>query len=104
MELREVSKHSQWRLTVPCVSDGLEVVVRGRDISAWFFGLSEEAHNAIVRGKMKSVVGAALTASRDGRFNLDFLLVGIGLLVVIYVQPNAMKNLSMKSLRASASW
>ena len=34
---------------------------------------------------MEGVVGAALTASRDGRLDFDFLLVGIGLLVVVYI-------------------
>ena len=34
---------------------------------------------------MKGIVGAALAAADDGRLDLDFLLVGIGLLVVVHV-------------------
>jgi hypothetical protein len=85
MELLEVGEHSQWRLGVPAVADGLEVVVGGCDVTVRFLRFDKEADVAVVRGEVEGVVGAALTASRDGRLHFNFLLVGIGLLVVVHV-------------------
>ena len=58
-----------------------------------FLGFNKETHVAVVRGQMEGVVCAALAASRYGRLNLNFLLIGIGLLVVVHVPTQRYEEL-----------
>ena len=85
MELLKVRERCQRRLGVPAIADGLEVVIGGCEVAVRFLGFNKEANVVVVRGEVEGVIGAALTTSRDGRLHFNFLLIGIGLLVVVYI-------------------
>jgi hypothetical protein len=83
VQLLEVSEHCQRRFAVPSVTNGLKVIVCCCDVTVRFLGFDEEADIVVVWGDTEGVVCATFTGSRDRRLFLDFLLVGIGLLVMV---------------------
>ena len=86
VELLEVGEDGERRLAIPAVADQLKVVLLRSDFNEGFLCFDEEPDIVKIGRKIESIVGSALTASHcDAPLDFDFLLVGVGLLVVVHI-------------------
>ena len=72
-------------LPAPTVADGLEIIIGGGDVAMGFFGFDVKFYPLEIRREIKGVVGPALRKAVFLALDLDLLLEGVFLGLVVHV-------------------
>jgi len=85
LELFKIVQDGDGCGTAPAVAGGLEIIVRRGNVAVGFLGLDVEFHVAEIRCEIKGVVGPPLRKAVFPALDLDFLLEGVLLRLVVHV-------------------